>query len=506
MNRNTSLIIIAILLVGILYRLMLTANGNFLFNMDNARDFVDVREMVELKKLRLTGPTSAIDGLYNGPLWYYFLAISYTFGKGDPYGAIIFEIILWAIGGYFLLKLVGNFGRYLVIPIGLIWVASNYIVLTNLYSFNPNPVTLLTPLFIYGLFRYSKSLKSMWIILTWSLAGAFFNFEMNFGIFTPLIIIISLFLLNKNAFKDKYFWIGVIIFTLTLLPQLLFDLRHQFIMSKAIFKFLSNNQNVKFNLISRTQIILQSFFSVFQATLMNNRLITWAVILLAIPIVKNFLRRGKKESIFIVSLLYIVIPFLGYLIISVTVNPWHLGGPAVALLILIAVIISRLWQINITGRLVSLILSLSLFYFSVFNILNFFVNDLGKENMDPSLYKNEIKAIDYVYQKANGKNFKVYIYLPSVYDYPYQYLFWWYGQKKYGYIPKEYVYSPNKPQYIPSQEKFQGEKSNFSELVFLIKEPDRIKMRQAWENDYKDMEMLSKEMVGPIEVEVRREL
>ena len=66
-----NIVILLILVVGVVYRLVLTSGGNFLFNMDNARDMVDVREMIELKKPRLIGPTSAIEGLYNGPAWYF---------------------------------------------------------------------------------------------------------------------------------------------------------------------------------------------------------------------------------------------------------------------------------------------------------------------------------------------------------------------------------------------------------------------------------------------------
>src|SRR3990167_881000 len=147
MSKVTASIII-ILLIGILYRLVLTANGNFLFNMDNARDMVDVREMVVLHKLRLTGPTSAIEGLSNGPAWYYLLAIPFVLSGGDPYVSILMEIVLWAIGGFFLLKLVSRWGSWLVLPIGAVWVASNYILLTNAYAFNPNPVTLLSPVLV----------------------------------------------------------------------------------------------------------------------------------------------------------------------------------------------------------------------------------------------------------------------------------------------------------------------------------------------------------------------
>src|SRR3989338_10369587 len=164
-------LIIFILTGGVIYRLFLTANGNFLFNMDNGRDMVDVREMVELKKLRLTGPTSAIEGLFNGPAWYYLLSIPYILTEGNPYGAIVMEIILWAIGGFFLLKLVESKVVVVLITIGCIWIASNYIVLATLYSFNPNPVTLLTPLFIYLFVEYLKKGNGIFIILTWFLGG-----------------------------------------------------------------------------------------------------------------------------------------------------------------------------------------------------------------------------------------------------------------------------------------------------------------------------------------------
>src|SRR5581483_5932999 len=121
--------------------------GNFLFNMDNARDLVDVREIIELHKLRLTGPTSAIEGVYTGPAWYYLLAIPLILSNGDPYSAIIMEIVLWVIGGYFLMRITSRYGLVLMVTSGIIWAVSDYINLLTLYSFNPNPVALLTPVF-----------------------------------------------------------------------------------------------------------------------------------------------------------------------------------------------------------------------------------------------------------------------------------------------------------------------------------------------------------------------
>ncbi|MBI3103943.1 glycosyltransferase family 39 protein [Candidatus Daviesbacteria bacterium] len=495
-------LIILILILGTIYKLLMTWHGNFLFNMDNARDMVDVREMVVLGKLRLIGPTSAIEGLYNGPAWYYLLTIPFIVSGGDPYASIMMEIILWAIGGFFLLKIISQWSKWLIIPIGFVWIASDYIGLTTQYAFNPNPVPLLSPLFIYLLYKYLQTNKLVLISSAFFLGGLFFNFEMNFGLFIPPIIFITTLITKRNLLKTQNFWLGSLFFLLCLLPQVLFEVRHNFFMTNAIINYLRNIDG-SYNLILRSQSLFESFLGVFSATLMNHKTFTLLILIFLIPATVNAFK--KKELLIVVSAVYILLPFLFYLFLPVSVNAWHLGAEAAALVILIGFLIKTLWDLSLKGKLIAMIVAIILIIYSLSNISNFLFRDRFRENSDPSLYKNELGAIDYVYQYANGQNFKVYTYLPSVYDYPYQYLFWWYGNKKYGFIPAEYVYSPNKPRYIPSQEKFQGKKENISGLVFLIKEPDRIKMRQAWENDFKDMEFISKEWVGPLEVEIRKE-
>ncbi len=499
-------IICIILILGIVYRIFLTSNGSFLFNMDNARDMVDVREMVVLGKIRLSGPSSAIEGVFNGPGWYYLLSIPFILSKGNPYAAILMQIILWAIGGFFLLKTISKWGKLLVFPIGFLWIASNYVVLTNLYAFNPNPVILLTPLFIYLFYKYLERGNLVYILSTWFLGGLFFNYEMNFGIFIPLIILISTFLTDKNLLKKRNFWIGSLFFILTLVPQLLFDVRHNFIMTTSIINFIKSGSSSGFNILARIIVISDSFYNTFMAVLMNQRILTLTILILSILIFYKFFKEDQKDKIVQICLVYIFVPFLGYLVLPVTVNAWHLGGEMAAGIILLAFVMKKLWDFNIKAKLISLTLAIFIAGFSLMNIFNFFLRDINRPNLDPSLFKNEIAAIDYVYHKANGVNFKVYTYLPSVYDYPYQYLFWWYGKKKYGYIPGEYRYLPNKPQYIPSQDQFEGRKDNFSGLVFLIKEPNRNYTRFGWEGNLLYLEPIEKQMVGSIEIETRREI
>lgn len=509
MEKKLTWLIVFILVVGVGYRLMLTSGGNFIFHMDSARDLVDVREMVMSGKLRLIGPTSAVEGFYTGPAWYYLLAVPFILTGGDPYGAILLEILAWVIGGFFLLKLVSRWGVLAVVTTGNLWVASNFVVLQTLYSFHPNLITLFTPLFIFLLEKYLMTGKLIYSLGVGFWGGLFFNFEMNFGVFIPLIIVLSIIFSKKlTLLKTANFLLGAVCFTLFLLPQVIFDLRHEFIMSRSILRYLTeiSSTGASINLLGRVPLMVEKFYNILLPTFMNNKLLVNILMgLLLVTVVK--LKRTEKIAhniLLLILLLFIFVPLLGYILIPVTVNSWHLGGVVAVSLLLAGFVVKKTSELGILGKILAGILTIFVVLLSFNNIGDYF-RDRNRPSGDPSLFRNEVAAIDYVYQQAQGQNFKVYTYLPSVYDYPYQYLFWWYGKKKYGYIPYEYAYSPNKPQYISHKDKFSGNAENYSGLVFLIKEPDQIKMRQAWENEFKDLLLLSKEMVGPLEVEVRRE-
>lgn len=507
----TNLMIFFFLIIGIIYRLYLTSNNNFIFNMDNARDLVDVREMVVLQKPRLIGPTSAIEGFYNGPAWYYLLAVPFILAGGDPFGAILMEIILWAAGGFFLLKLVSKYGTIPLIFTGAVWIYSNYIVLATLYSFNPNPVTLLTPLFIYLLIKYLETNRLIYSLSTWFLGGLFFNFEMNFGFFVPLIILTAIFFSGKQSYLKTYnFWLGTLFFIATLLPQVLFDLKHQFIMSSSVLKYLSNPEGGQtFNPLIRFLPMAQRFYQVFNPTFLNLEFLTKVVLIITTIVSIKFLgkREFKNNLLFLIPLIIILVPFLGYVLIPVTVNSWHLGAEAASLILLAGLALGEIQKWKLFGKGISLIICLFLIFF----VLTNFKNDLTspkQKSMDVSNFANEIAAVDFIYQEAEGKNFKVYTYLPSIIDYPYQYLFWWRGLNRYGYTPKDYAYLPGQPPYISNKDKFISNNSSLEEsgLIFLIKEPDRIRIRHLWENSFKQLPLLEANKVGPIEIETRKEL
>lgn len=500
-------IIFLILFLGIVYRLFISANGNFIFNMDNARDMIDVREMVVLGKMRLIGPTTSIDGVYFGPFWYYMLAIPFVLTGGNPYGSIVLEILLWAVGGYFLLSLVYKYyGKLSLFAVSLLWLASNFIVLGTQYAFNPNPVLFLTPVFIFSLLKYIETQRPLFLYFSWFLAGAFFHFIVPVGIFMPAIIILAIFLTNRNLLMRKEQLIGLAFFVITFLPQIIFDLRHNFFMTKSLFEYRSiAHGSASAMPDAKFRTIFKSFYETLLPTFMNFKIFTNAVLVAFGGICIYFVRiRKMPDKLTLICLSLLFVNLFGLQPIKIEILRWYLNASLVAALILVGFIISTLEKKRFSWM--AYILVVSLFVFTLQNVSEY-IHVAIEGNPGNSIFKNEIAAVDLVYQKASGKNFKVYSYLPSVYDFPYQYLFWWHGLKTYGYLPEDYAYLPNKPQYVAGKEKLIGGlHPESSGLVFLIKEPDQIGQRHLWENTFKDLELLETDQIGAITIEIRKEI
>lgn len=499
-----------ILAVGIIYRLVIVSDGGFIFNMDNARDMIDVREMVVLRKFRLIGPTSGVEGIYNGPAWYYLLALPFVVSSGNPYAPVLLMVVFWFIGGFFMLQMLSRYNLPALLAGGWIWIASSYVVLGSRYSFNPNPVLLLTPCLIFLLDKYLKD-NSLWMSLAaWFLGGLFFNFEMAFGLFIPLIFLLSVSFIRPSYLKSRNFWLGSLAFIFTLSPQILFYLKNWTLLANSLSGFLSGGYSwgLVFKLHDKLLDIVSLYLEGLISTLLKwEALVGFAIFGMVFLTLRIFLDKSvRKDKVLIISTLFLLVPFVGSTILPLKFMFWHIGGSMAAVIILVAILLYQIEGLGSFFKKISYLISLMIVFYSVLSLRSEIELINSQKNTDPAIFSNEVRAIDYVYKGAGGTNFKVYTYLPSVYDYPYQYLFWWYGQGKYGYLPEDYAYLPKKPAYIKNKEIFSNGYSPVnSGLVFLIKQPDQINQRHLWENNFSNLRLMTNVRLGPLDVEMRKE-
>jgi hypothetical protein len=123
-------------------------------------------------------------------------------------------------------------------------------------------------------------------------------------------------------------------------------------------------------------------------------------------------------------------------------------------------------------------------YLSSMDQWQFTDGSFGKD--DPKKLANLVKNIDWVYEKMDGKGFEAYNYVSETYDYSSQYLYWWYGIKKYGYMPNKVSYSLTEvPEYIRTQNKFYEKMriDNEDKIALIYEKKD---LYQGWLNQFSE--------------------
>lgn len=212
------------------------------FIWDQGRDAWAIHHLAQ-GDFTLIGPTSGLHGFFLGPLWFYLGLPGYLVGNQSPYGIAL---------GYMLISLLG-------LPI--IWLITKKLwgnnwwaqlaawfvafhpgsIMATLYIWNP---LIAVPLMGAAYLAFLKARQSR----TW-LAGAFFMLaltlqsEFAYAIF----FVITLWLLIpwiRQRFSWKDYAVATMAIAVTGLPQVLFELRNRFIMTRSLWKALLDKERL----------------------------------------------------------------------------------------------------------------------------------------------------------------------------------------------------------------------------------------------------------------------
>lgn len=505
---------VAIFLLSTFLKILPVLNDNFPFTMDQGRDMLDIRNIVVGHHLTLIGPTTSLNGLFLGPFWYYFNVPPFIVGAGDP-ASLVYWLMFWyqltaVIIFFYLLRRavwLGLFfsGLFLMVPV---------FFYSSRFSWSANPMPFMTA-FYFLLIITIKKQDYLIAALIGAIAGLSMQFEAAFAvIFFPF----GLLWLTLNRASLKNIGVLTLSFTLTLLPQLFFELRHNFVMTHTLLSELSGRSKTLGDSLSFLETAtghFQSYLGLFYnltklPEIITNLLWIATFTFLTISWFKKKLSPISRNS-FLASLLFIVLSYLFYLTYRYPLKGWYILGLHLPLLLILAAFFSELFGTK------KIYLKLLIAGLLVWNFVNIFptqstlIPKPSDRSSDPSNLRNQLEVIDYVYSQTNGQPFKVYNYIPSVYDFPYQYLFWWHGTKTYGYQPDTITYLDRVPPYIHNNSEFQNRRkivSGSDYPIFLIYQsdkdnPDRL---NAWMNNF---EKLCPQKIQPFNfettVQIRRQ-
>lgn len=502
MKKNTFLLLfIFILLFALILKIVPSLGNNFYFTMDQGNDATDIREIVTRHQLLLRGPGTGIEGLYTGPLWYYFISFGYAIFKGHPFGGVFMVILLNVLLTALIMHKVAKHNALYALILGLTLQSFWPFYDTSRYAFNPFPIVFLSIATIFSLIDTLEGRKNA---LYWGavFVGLSFHCEVAAAIpFFVFYILFNVFLLIQRKIFVKKSLVGLLIIGLFFIPHLVSELTTNF----SQLQSLQNQISLSNRFVSGTNfnIVAFEFQKLVGITALPQKSLIGVFIFLAIT--AFFFAKKKADNFykfsrqfFLLSLTLVCIFFVWFSS-NKGWQTWHTVSIPVFLFISLFLMILSLPK-KIGYPLLAIIL-----FFQIINFGNLYAQYFRPSD-DPSLLANELKAVDWVYQESGNEGFSVYHYLPSVLDYPYQYLFWWRGSQKYGYLPCEFASYPKAPKlFLLGSHYYEEPKRSCSNLRFLIVEPDKhIEIRQNWlDNLRANTKLLNTTNFGKILVEKR---
>lgn len=464
--------VIITLFSSIVLRVFLVFRDSVPFAYDMGRDLLYAKDIAFYHNPTLIGPAASIWGVYFGPFWFYFLSIPILISQ-HPYSAVFASastIIATGALGYFLFK------KYLT---PLYALAFSIIILFNAttinistFAFHANLLPILTLLLIY--FCFLSVIKNPLF-----LSGAFFTASLMFHAdpapavafsFVPPAVFIA-YKMHRSKHLLKTAAASVFAYTLPFIPHILFELRNNFTQTKSLLAYFSGSNpslSGQLPLADRITNRISIFVDFISATFIkSNKFFTFALIVFVAIGLYRFHKTKKDKNLkvlFWICVLTFVLTYAIYTVaITVEIKNWYLHSYTVifALFLTFALISFKKYKLLLPIFLIVFI------FVNVYPLLN--VQSKRSAISDPANLKNQLNAVESIYQDSKSQKFSVYVFTPSIYDYNYQYLFWWYGQKRNYGLPQEFSYLPNQPKYVYGKDEYQNTPGK-SDLIYLIVE------------------------------------
>lgn len=285
-------------------------HGDIVFTTDIARDFLLLQDIVTTHKPTLIGPRSGgISGFFHGPLWIYLNIPFFVLGAGNPVVVGWFWVLLVICASVLVFY---SAKKIFDIPTALL--ATSLFSLTTIdYTkalFNPFGAVMLSPIFFYFFYKFSKQYRMVDLCITLLLLGFMIQFQIAFA--GPVLFLVSLFVLYSVVKKRKPVLLlayGMLIIPLS--TYALFEVRHDFLQLKAIIQFVSSDtkdalvasQNT---ILGRANQIINSLMIVPYPNIVMKVVVTAIFAWLAITVWKD--KKMKNRQVY---LLYFYL-FAGY--------------------------------------------------------------------------------------------------------------------------------------------------------------------------------------------------
>lgn len=309
------------IIINVLLSAWWLVHGDIRYDVDIARDFLLIKEIVTIKPFTLIGSHTSVSGVFHGPAWYYLNVPAFFISSGNPvligwfwWGLSILTLIIFFYVTY---KLFNKLTAFLAT---LLYSAN--VIINPIYGlkmfFPPYGAVVLSPVFFYLFLKYINNKKVKYLALALIILGLIIQFEMAFGI--PMFGLAMLFLIYF-IYKNKLIK-HLAVFPILLLPLssfIIFDLRHDFIQIISLTKYLIlQMQKTDINLVASvsgkiTGIFSDTFFHLTQDSI----LLSWFYSILFVVLIFKIKMKSSIKKLYLIFLYF----YFGYWLIHLTMKP-----------------------------------------------------------------------------------------------------------------------------------------------------------------------------------------
>lgn len=387
-------------------------NDHLFFGHEQGRDAYAARGIYTLKDLTLIGPKTEIPGLFSPPWYYYFQAIPYGIGAGNPQVAAYTQTILvstYAPIIYLLArKLIG--ANSWAITAGIFAVFSFEFISSARWLSNVPPAIPSSAIAFYFLVSYWKTGQNKHFVL--------------FGIFSAISSVFQVVLIFQFIFvfllltvtgiikfpKAKTLLPIVAVASVAAAPLILFDFRNQHISTRAIVDFVSGSSEypLRLNPLPSISLYAKELLTISKRTLFNFDspvllLTFWSLVTLGLF---RFAKNPKNRQI-LTTVTSFALMGLGIFIFNIGLTQLYpASGIGLILLFTISVkslatspktqtlalALSILWLVSLAKNLTLLHENRGIFFVTTTEGIN---------------YRDQKTVLNFIRQDADGKEYRL---------------------------------------------------------------------------------------------------
>lgn len=459
---------------------------NFPYAYDNAKDSLVLMQFGVFGKPPLLGAVTSLEGLWQGPFWYYVLfPLNFILGY-HPFSSVLTIVLLGVFTLWLLWKYLGKFEA-------TVFTVSSLVITTHQTAWSPYLAMFSSAWVLVILHRIKKTPKTFHLVLLGFSLATMFNAEIAFAVPFVLLVVIVL-LIQRVKPTLKQIFLGVCTFLVLFVPQALFELRHDFLQTRSVVRFISNfkSESEKVNEnkegLERVGEVLSTFSdnvfrSISPIDFDSSGLVKILITIGLFLIFLKFLDR-KRITILIPVILG---SFIFYLFLPL--KPFYLVG------------LTPFWIYGFSGIFKKRIIlkRVAIGGFVLMSIYAALYSKINYEKLARDttiLFSSQRNAIEAAYKLASNGPFVSYHYLPEVYDYTYQHIYQYTSKLENRDLPIEYSYFPGEKGYMQTI-KLSSSSSEPKYRVLVVEKDDRPHFFETWWNNLtRDKEIIVKEKVN----------